>query len=75
MIYEITLDKSKLNDYQIGRISGMIHVMTGQPEKGFPQEHRGNICRMRFETDADGMFEIQKAINKVYPGVIVSEDD
>ena len=77
MIYEITLDKSKLNEYKIGRISGMIHILTGQPDKGFPHRHdtKRNVCQIRFETDSDGMFEIQKAINKIYPGVIVSEDE
>ena len=77
MIYEITLDKSKLNAYKLGRISGMIHILTGQPEKGFPHKHyrSRNVCQIAFETDADGMFKIQDAINKQYPGVIIAEED
>lgn len=77
MLYGIVLDKSKLNEYKIGRISGMIHILTGQPEKGYAHKHykSRNVCEMFFETDADGMFAIQEAINKQYPGVIVSEDD
>lgn len=76
MIYEIALDKNMLNEYQLGRISGMIHILTGQPESGFPQKHdeNRNVCLMMFETDSNGMFNIQDAINRVYPGVIVSED-
>ena len=75
MLYEITLNKKKLNEYQLGRINGMIHILTGQPEKGYALRENDDICKMVFETDADGMFNIQDAINKVYPGVIVSEDD
>lgn len=77
MLYEIILDKSKLNDYKLGRISGMIRILSEQPEKEYAQKHDGNrnVCHMFFETDADGMFKIQDAIEKIYPGVIVSEDD
>ena len=76
MLYEITLNESKLNEYQIGRISGIIYVLSGMPGKGYPfKRPRVGRCSMFFEGNPDILYEIQKAINKLYPGVIVEDID
>ena len=77
MLYEIILNENKLNDYQIGRISGIVYVLSGMPEKGHPiKRHQGDgRCSMFFNGNADILYEIQKTINKLYPGAFVEDID
>lgn len=72
-IYEIVLDGAKLNDYQRGRISGMIYILTRKPDKGFPWRNN-EIHDLWYITTlcSEEVFkEIVKTIEHVYPGVIV----
>lgn len=75
--FVIHLDNTRLNDYQIGRINGIIWALTGMPEHRYPirMSTDKTVCQMTFETDADGMYAVQKAINKLYPDVFVSDYD
>ena len=75
--YAIELRRDKLNEFKIGRISGIIWALTGMPEQEYAwtESEDGTVCTMIFETDADGMCLVHDTIEKWYPGVIISEDD
>lgn len=77
MLYEIILNENKLNDYQIGRISGIVYVLSGRPEKGHPiKRHQDDgHCSMFFEGNSEILYEIQKTINKLYPDAFVEDID
>lgn len=77
MLYEITLNENKLNDYQIGRISGIVYVLSGMPEKhyGFRRHQDGGYCSIFFEGNPDILYNVQKTINKLYPCAIIEDVD
>lgn len=77
MVNEIVLDGNKLNDYQHGRIMGMIWVLTGRPEKEYAIRHRSgsNEYIVKFESTEQQLFDVIDAINTVYPGVITHKKD
>jgi hypothetical protein len=77
MLYEIVLNENKLNEYQLGRISGIIYALSGMPEQGYAikMHQDGDRCSMFFKGNADILYEVQKAINKLYPGVMVEDID
>lgn len=77
MLYEIILNENMLNEYQIGRISGIAYVLSGMPEKGYPfKRHQdGGRCSMFFEGNVEILYEVQKTIDKLYPGVMVENID
>ena len=77
MLYEIILDENKLNEYQIGRVNGIIYVLSGMPEKRHPIKRYENIgrCRMFFESDEETLFNIRSTIDKLYPGAMIEENN
>lgn len=72
-IYEIVLDGAKLNDYQRGRISGMVYILTRKPDKGFPWKSMvaDNRWIVTTQCSEDVFKEIIETINRVYWGAIV----
>lgn len=77
MLYEVTLNKSKLNEYQIGKINGVIWALTGMNENTYPiwETADGTICKMRFDADKETMLKVEDAIDKLYPDVIIPDKD
>ena len=77
MLYEIILNEKQLNEYQIGRISGIVYVLSGMPERGYPiMRHKGDDrCSMFFIGNSDILYKVQETINKLYPGAMVEDID
>lgn len=71
--YKIYVDGNKTNDYIRGRISGMIYVLTGQPEMtyGWCTARGGVHLLTRVDVEAEQMEAIKNCINKVYPDAIL----
>ena len=72
-IYEIGLNGTKLNDYQRGRISGMIYILTRKPDKGFPWKSNeiDNRWYVTTQCSEEVFKEIVETIEHVYPDVII----
>lgn len=77
MVNEIVLDGNKLNDFQHGRIMGMIWALTGRPEKEYAMRHRpgSNEYIVTFESTEQQLIDVIDAINTVFPGVITHKKD
>ena len=72
-MYNITLDRTKLNDYMRGRISGMIYILTRKPDRGFPWRSRETDNHWITTTlcSEETFKEIVETIEHAYPGAIV----
>lgn len=71
--YLIYIDGKKTNTYIRGRISGMIYVLTGQPEMTFGwAKARGDIHYMtKVVATEEQLTAITDCIKKVYPDAIL----
>lgn len=68
--FTIHLGGEKLNDFIIGRISGLIDAFTGMPNKGYAMWSFGRGQKIRFDATEDQLNMIEDAISKCYFGVI-----
>lgn len=70
--YEILIDGRSANEYIQGRISGIIHALTGMPDKGYPWRTLDHIeWTTRFDATEEQYLTIQKELNKIYPKAFV----
>ena len=72
--YKIVIDGTKVSDYIRGRISGMIYVLTGQPEKGFAWRTvagHGHWIMLVLATE-EQIAAITDCVKKVYPEAILA---
>lgn len=68
----VMLDSRKLNDYQKGRISGIIYALSGMPEKTYPwRMHKDSVYWIATFDGTDKQYcAVIDAIERAYPGVI-----
>lgn len=73
MVNYIVLDGYKTTDYIRGRISGMIHVLAGMPDKGFAWLVTDDYSswRLAFEGDDQLCQTVVEAVNRFYPNAIL----
>ena len=77
MVREIVFDGRKLNQYQRGRISGMVYVLAGMPDNGYGwcTNDDGSVV-IKLVKCTDEQYEtIIKTIDKVYPEALVKESE
>ena len=77
MLNMITLDGTKLNEFQQGKVSGIIWALTGMPEKSYAIKvsKDGSEVTMTFDCTDQQFFNVMDAINTAYPGVIIYKKD
>ena len=77
VLYEITLDRAKLNDYQVGEINGIFWALTGMPRVWYGrQENKEHTrCILRHEANREDFIRAYDVINELYPGVIISSKE
>ena len=77
MLYEITLDRTKLKDYQVGEINGIFWALTGMPRRWYArQENKEHtICILRHEANRDDFTRACEVIEGLYPGRIIASKD
>lgn len=69
--YIMKLHGGNLTQYSIGKVSGMIDILTGMPNKPYPnRQHPNGDCELRFIATDEQYDAIMKAIGKRYSGVI-----
>jgi hypothetical protein len=73
-IYELKMDVSELNDFQKGRISGLIDALTGLPERLFVWERKkgSNETLIRIKCTSEQFTTVLAAIERFYPGKLIS---
>lgn len=67
--YEILLNRSYMNEYIEGRISGIIYVLSGMPDSGYVIMHDGPDTMMRFDGTEDQVKAVADCLNKLYPEI------
>ena len=73
---KIILDEEQLTPYKLGRIIGMVYVITDMPDMMHGREARKDDNRMILAfkcTDVQYQAAVE-VIEKVYPGVIIYEE-
>ena len=72
--YKITLDKTKLNSYQQGRIYGSAYILAGKPKEEWAWTENGEGTRASFIVNCDRkqLQAIVEEIERAYPGVIIN---
>jgi hypothetical protein len=69
--YILKLSGGNLNQYVIGKISGIIDAMTGVPDKPYPNRQYSNgHCEIYFDATEEQCKNIMAAIDKRYKGVV-----
>lgn len=70
--YEILIDGRFANDYIQGRISGIIHALTGMPDEGYAWRSMDRIeWFTRFDATIEQYLTIKEELNKLYPKAVV----
>ena len=72
--YKITLDKTKLNAYQQGRIYGSAYILAGKPKKewAWMENVEGTRAAFNVECNRKQLQAIVEEIERAYPGVIIN---
>ena len=66
------MNNGKLNDYIVGRISGIIHVLTGMPDKGYPLkvcDDTGDV-NVQFDCTDEQYQRVIETIDRMYGSMI-----
>lgn len=72
MKHAIAINTKMLNDYQIGRISGIVYCLSGMPEKEFGHtvDTSTDTRVIHYLCDEEQHKNIVDTIERKYPGVI-----
>lgn len=67
-VYEFEFDGSKMDEYKRGLISGIMYMITGQPDKTFMwvRGHEGEHWYKSIQCTGVQMVDIMTAIDKVF---------
>ena len=66
--YEVLINGMAVNDYILGRISGVIHAVTGMSERGYAWvvSECGRDCTMKYDATEAQHKTIVDYLNKFY---------
>lgn len=67
--YEILINSKLANKYIIGRISGIIHALTGMPKKEYPIWEGDLDTLMRFDATEEQAKSVTDCLNNLYPNI------
>lgn len=66
--YKIFVDCRTANDYDRGRISGLIHVLTGMPKREYAWERNNNYDWTKmFDAEKEQSWAVADCLNRMYP--------
>ena len=74
MVYTITFDANKMDEYQRGLVSGVMYMATGMPEKthSWARSHDKTLWFKDLECTEEQLIGIGKIVGKLLPGAILS---
>lgn len=74
MVYTITFDANKMDEYQRGLVSGVMYMATGMPEKTYSwvRSHDKTLWFKDLECTEEQLTSIGKIVGKLLPGAILS---
>lgn len=75
--FMIEVDLEKLNDFQKGRISGMIYCLTGMPEKmcAWYRKKDSQLRRIPYHGTVEQHLQVISEIEKNFPGILMRETE